>query len=189
MRVLGILAVLVSASPVVAQDATTWAEVGNWTIGIEPSLDNSCFAYSYFDGDTYLAMGYDRRDNTAYADFSDPDWSSLVEGQTYSLSIQFGRRPEWTGDALVSTFTGGDKYLELVVDDEFLNEFAGQNTVRIGFSGKEIAYLNLQGSRRALNAMIDCQNKNAGTADPFAGAATDDPFVGQDAPADDPFAQ
>lgn len=191
MRTWWIGALALGACPAMAQDANTWASVGNWTIAIEPNLANSCYAYAYFDGDTYLSMGYDRRDNTAYADFSDPDWSSLVDGETYPLTVQFGNRPEWSGDALASTFTGGDVYLELVVDDEFLNEFAGQNSVRIGFNGSEIAHLNLQGSRRALNETIACQNKNKAPAeaDPFKGAATDDPFAGQDAPADDPFAQ
>ncbi len=196
MRVMGLLVVALAASPALAEEAPVWAEVGNWTIGIEPALDNSCFAYAYFDGDTYLAMGYDRRDSTAYADFSDPDWASLVDGQSYALSVQFGNRGKWDGNALASTFTGGDVYLELIVDDEFLNEFASQSSVKIGFNGSEIAHLNLQGSRRALNELVSCQRKNSAPAvtDPFAGkSATADPFAGTtDAPSvdpTDPFAQ
>ncbi len=189
MRGSGLLALALIATPVVADEVPTWAKVGDWTISIEPSLNNSCFAYAYFNGDTYLAMGYDRRDDTAYADFSDPDWVSLVEGQTYELTVRFGNKPEWTGDALVSRFTGGDMYLELIVDDAFLDEFAAQNSVRIGFGGREIANLGLQGSRRAMNEVIACQSKNSAAADPFAGEAVPDPFAGEPAPANDPFAQ
>jgi hypothetical protein len=173
--------------------AQHWEDVAGWTIEVDPALGNGCYLYSNFDGGTQFGIGVNRADDVVYTWISDTDWTSLVAGNTYSLSITFGRRSPWTGDALAIQPDNGPIYLSLNIDSDFIEEFAGQNEVRMNFGPTEIAYLGLQGSRAAVNSMWACQDKWDSmpvSADPFAAAGNADPFAGASGTnTNDPFAQ
>jgi hypothetical protein len=173
--------------------AQHWGDSGGWSIYNDASLNNGCYLYSDFDGGTQFGIGIDRRDDSVYTWVSDTDWTSLVPGNSYPLSITFGRRSPWTGDALAIAQDNGPVYLSLIIDSNFIEEFAGQNEVRMHFGDTEIAYLGLQGSRRAVNEMYACQDswdkQPKLNDDPFANADNADPFAGQKGAGDDPFAQ
>lgn len=190
MRFKSLLVLVLAACPAQAQDPH-WADVGGWTISVDPIRANGCYLVSSFAGGTNFGLGFDRRDDTGYMFISDTDWTSLVNDQSYDLTVKFGRRSPWDGQALAVISDAGENFLTLTVDSDFMEEFANQNEVRMNFGPAEIAFLGLQGSRRALNEMIACQDAwdAAGPSDPFAGAAGADPFAKKSGIGADPFAQ
>lgn len=180
--------VLALVGSVQAQETTPWGDgdVNGWSIGIDHTIGGGCFIYTLYEGDTAARIGFDPGSKGFYFMVGDLDWKSMQDGTEYDVVLQMGKRPEWTAIALGSRL--GDIPALLVVFDDanFIAEFAGQHYISLRLGGQEIANLSLDGSARAIDEMITCQEAvNNGTA---GGPPAGDPFATTPPNNADPFA-
>ncbi|WP_332716095.1 hypothetical protein [Pelagibacterium mangrovi] len=187
-RVIGSLVSILAvvASPIAAQDAQVWDTIGNWTIAVDTTLDNSCFALTVFEGDTYLRLGLNVTEAMLpyYMILGNPSWRSIEEGKDYELTLQFDNAPAWTATA-VGTYMGDLPSLMLqAAEFDFIDEFARKHTLQITFMGRRVDSLSLSGSARATQELATCQ-----IAMDRTGLPSTDPFETRPASAPkDPFA-
>jgi hypothetical protein len=164
---------MLAAAPALAGDTVPWGkgEVAGWDISVDQSLGGGCFIMALFDGDAIVRIGFDPSQSDYYLMLSDADWQSIKAGNDYNLTLTLGHRPSW--DAAATGIMMGDQPALLVrsTDTDFIEEFSGQNNIRVEYDGNQIANLNLDGSAAALREMVNCQatmNENSGASgDPF----------------------
>lgn len=184
----GLFSVLAVSGGALAQETTPWGDgdVSGWSIGIDHTIGGGCFIYTLYEGDTAARIGFDPGSRGFYFMVGDLDWKSMQDGSEYDVVLRMGKRPEWTAVALGSRL--GDIPALLVVFDDanFIAEFAGQHYISMRLGGQEIANLSLDGSARAIDEMIRCQEavNNGAAGGPPAG----DPFAAIPPSNDDPFA-
>ncbi len=180
MRAL-VLATLLAANPLAAQETVLWGESGNWQILVDPSQGNGCFAYVSYEDGSFFRAGYDMRDGSTYVFFSNPAWASLVPDNEYAIRMNFDPiNSYWDADALAQAFDDGTLFLKFTSPEEaLLDDIIKASQARVEYNGNEIASYDLTGSTRAMLAVIDCQKENASAAaDPFANeTAVSDPFA------------
>ena len=179
------LAAALMTAPALAQGTRDWGQVGNWYVGVDGSLANSCYALHEYEDGTVLRIGLDMSstDDRWYIMFGNDRWRSIEEGGEYDVALQFDREPEWTAVATGVNMGPGSNFLYVFGSDlEFFDEFIFKNTLSLSYAGDIIARLSLSGSARATGAMIECQEAqvSAPAADPFAGKkkkSASDPFA------------
>lgn len=183
-----LFAVVALAGGAQAQETTPWGDgdVNGWSIGIDHTIGGGCFIYTLYEGDTSARIGFDPGSRGFYFLVGDLDWRSMEDGKEYDVVLQMGKRPEWTAIALGSRMGEVPALLVVFDDANFIAEFAGQNFISMRLGGQEIANLSLDGSARAIDEMISCQEAvNNGTA---GGPPAGDPFATTPPNQDDPFA-
>jgi hypothetical protein len=186
-RIIAVL--LFAAAPALGQQETVlWGETGNWQVLVDPSQGNGCFTYVGYQDGSFFRAGYDKRDDTAYVFFGDPDWASLVPGNSYTLRLYFDPIESWwDADALAQEFDDGALFLRIDSSDEnLLDDVLKSSGARVEFNGREIANYDLDGSGRAVAMVYECQSEqgSGNEADPFAtgddssdSGNTSDPFA------------
>lgn len=181
---LALIAAIV-ATPALAQDTRDWGQVGNWYIGIDSTLANSCFVLNEYDDGTVLRIGLDMSsaDDRWYIMFGNDRWQSIEVGGEYDVAVKFDNEPEWNAVAAGVDMGGSANFLYVFgTDVEFFDEFIFKNAIELFYDGGSIARLSLSGSARATASMIECQEAQASApaADPFSGKkkkSGTDPFA------------
>jgi hypothetical protein len=174
----------VSASA--SDDSEVWKEnVQGWSIYVDKTVDNGCFMATTFEGGTRLRAQFNpRADNFALV-VANPSWESINPDKFYDLTVQFGNRTPWDGEASVLVFSNMNGLVLEVGDDEaigeFVNELMRMTSVKISYRGEQIANLSLDGSYKAMEEVFACQAAmNAG------GSTPEDPFSNE-SKSTDPF--
>ncbi|MCP3972159.1 MAG: hypothetical protein GY717_17915 [Rhodobacteraceae bacterium] len=189
-----VLGISLAASGVTAQDAVFWKSVGNWDVSIDPTIGNGCYALVSWDGGTTLRIGRNPEVQNFYLLIGNKKWSSLRADKSYEISIRFGNRSPWEVSANGFQFNPGEMvYLHAQSTKMgFIREFQRALNMRISYDGNEIDNLKLVGSRKAWDAVEQCQREVAarGTGnldDPFAGSGSPN-TSGSGRKKEDPFA-
>jgi hypothetical protein len=171
-----------------ANPTITWKDdVRGWFIGVDDSIGHGCFMTATFDGGTALRVQFNPTTDLLQFMMGNPAWQSVEPGKLYPLSITFGSRSPWTGDA--EGLVMGDLHM-LVLDvpftegraELFISELKQMPHVTVEYEGRTVDRLKLSGTFAAMDEVIACQaamaEAQAGTGDPFSsGAATGaDPF-------------
>ena len=171
-------------------DSATWKEdVRGWYIGVDESVGNGCYMLAFFDGDTFLRVGFDPRYPSLDFVVGDEDWRSIEEGKVYQIEVQFGRRSPWTGEAVGFVWDDGDRSLIfsiLEVDERmflFIDELMKMQSVSVRYDGKIIASLSLKGTFAATEELMNCQLNMTGGLQ----GTGEDPFGGSTGSDADPF--
>ena len=165
------LATSLLVQPALAQDTQEWGMVGDWLIGIDPSLGNACYALNSYEDGTVLRTGLDFSgdENVWYILLGNDRWQSLEVDGEYEITMQFDREPAWTAVAAGVDMGGEAAFLYIFGSDaNFFDEFILKHGVSFTYDGAEIASLSLAGSARALVGMVQCQEELDGQRDPFA---------------------
>lgn len=181
--------------PATAQETDLWKNVGNWEISIDKTIGNGCYALASWVGGTVLRIGLNPQKNNFYTLIGNDAWTSLEDGKTYDIAIQFDSRPRWDVKANgLKLGSGGTVYLHAQSTKfEFIDEFMKANRLKLSYGGKEIDVLKLNGSSRAFQEVRACQK----AADARVAPGTDPFATGNAAPGsgkkttpgnDDPFA-
>jgi hypothetical protein len=185
MRMIVTAALLSAAmigSAVAADDTVPWGDgsVAGWDIAIDQTLGCGCYILASFDGDTIVRIGFDPSNSDYYLMLADADWKSIEADKEYDLTLTMGHRQPW--DATATGMMMGDQPTLMVrsTDTDFLDEFSSQQSIKVEYSGDQIANLNLTGSAAAIREMITCQDTvnqaSKGSGDPFKKTAAD-PFA------------
>lgn len=162
-------------APPTADDkkAPVWRRLGDWTIGIDNTMQYGCFRYGEWNNKTVFRVGVDRRtSNGYYLLFSNPDWKSLKIGQKYNLQFQFDTHSPWNGPTTVIDLGDNTAFLYATFNDtQFWNEFSTAAELDITRDGKPVTQMKLPGAKAAFDELVVCQraqDSQARTRDPFA---------------------
>lgn len=185
-------AVLMMAWPAERAFAETleFGTAGNWSISVDPTINNSCFAFTTFVDGSAFRLGFDMRPDAGSPFFvilGNIKWKSIEYGKEYPIDLTFGNKPPWSGNATGFSFDPPQDQTWLRVGvgkdtgAEFLTEFMKQQFVTVKYSGKEILRLNLKDSYKAGLKLIECQKKASQSqtiTDPFKSTSgrSSDPF-------------
>lgn len=195
VRIIGlVMLAIVAASAQAQKGSTKWADVGNWEVRVDTTLEYGCFVYSVFEGNTVFRVGINRVKNNLYFMLADDDWRSLESGKVYDLSIEFDNEGAWQVPARGTRLN--EQAVALVgqtSESLFIVEFMERHVMKVRYEGDEIVRLSLDGSYRAVQEMFNCQKQidayQDDEGDPFDGGP-DDPFGSRSpktAPDNDPF--
>jgi hypothetical protein len=149
------------------QNARIVGSSGTWVVGVDDSLGKGCFLLAEYDG-LSLRIGLDMREPArGYFMVMGDAWTSIEEGKEYETQVVFGERKPWTGPAL-GVEMGELRGVMLAIDDpDFFDEFEKSKVVRVIYKDRDVAKLDIEGSRAAVRSMWDCQ-RTAAKPDPFA---------------------
>jgi hypothetical protein len=161
-------------SPEYAQSSNpsdVWRRVGNWTIAVDHTIDDGCFAMSSFDNDSVFRIGIDPvRSKSYYFILGNTNWTSLKVGEEYELDFQFDQESPWNGTARVVKIGNGIFLMVSFSDESFWNEFIGAQALSVTRGNVSVTQLRLDGSKVAFDALIECQtaqNNRKQARDPF----------------------
>lgn len=106
----------------------------------------------------------------------DPRFESIVDGQSYALSLHFARKGRlddaWgVVKALGVAVDGGNRGVRLVLDGrDFTADFARSDTIALFRDDRLVVSLSLKGSAKAGARLRDCANmvERLRPSDPFA---------------------
>ena len=163
-----------------AGEAPLWSRSSYWEIRSDPTTGGCFMQVSYGSTTVRFGIRHDPgRVGVGYLMLTDPQWYSLVHGQSYTVQIKFDNVPgfggwaTWTG---VAHKMGDDRSMVLELDFNNPDVWKGimlASTVHVVYQGRSIVDGNLPGSTEAAGALLNCQTAyNAsvgGPADPFAG--------------------
>jgi len=153
------------------RETTVWGNAGEWSVNVDHTLGDSCFALRYFDDGTAFRVGLDLRfGNQSYVMLSNREWASIEVEKNYPMTIQFDGLSPWEANAT------GMKLGDLTIlyvpfeDTKFWGEFSSANAMRLGRNGRNFATMPLNQSANAVDQLIDCQrasNEVRSARDPF----------------------
>lgn len=164
--------------------------LGNWVINFD-SDNLICLASSISDQGTSYHVGMDVRQGSWFFSYTNQEWKSIQEGQSYNVNYLFDGRQSWGGQSI-----GIPNGLLLQgLSNPFVRDFAASMRLEVYLDQRKIDTVSLVGTRNATNAIEYCNsqaqargqsaqvanylNKAPVSADPFAGQqgqAGRDPF-------------
>lgn len=133
----------------------SFGKVSGWDVGFSKSV-GGCLAAATYQDRTTVWFGFAGDKPGAYIAFTNPRWASVeVDGQ-YDMQLIMGRT-RWNGE-----FIGFERSTEKGVfsgnlKTEFMVELAESGGVGVFLNRRRVAALSLDGSRRALEAVLSCQ--------------------------------
>ena len=174
-----------------ADQMPLYKKVGDWSIHVDETLANGCFAAGIWNGGTLFRLGVDNNPPpTLYVIIGNVKWRSLERGKEYDIDLTFGDETPWTLTASGFQFDdeSGATYLYADIGKPsnektkaFVDEFMRELSVRIVYQGNHVDTLRLTGSYDATETLFECQalmDRTGSRDDPFAAPAqtSDDPF-------------
>lgn len=160
----------VSKPPTQKNDAVSqWKSVGGWSVHVDRSLNNSCFALASNDTSAFR-IGFDVSDEfSSYFFVANESWKSIIIDKEYELRMKFDGHDPWRVVAV------GSKIGDLLAlkatfnDDRFWVEFSKAKRLAIDYNNSSIINVPTSDNDKAFDQLIACQKaqpKNA-TTDPF----------------------
>lgn len=174
---------------IAAQDSIHWKNVGAWTIKVDTSLGNSCFAAILYEDYTVFRIGFQEPGAAAamYVGLGNLNWKSLETGKDYKLFLQLDNEKPWSSPARAAMI-GQMPFLFIQTNQiRFVDQLMRKHALRVYFDGRQILNLSLRGSFAAIEELAVCQKTvdevtktPEGPSDPFSGVsqpdANKDPF-------------
>ncbi len=156
---MAIIALMALASPARSEDGLSidksFGSVAGWDIGFSKSV-GGCLAAATYRDRTTVWFGFAGDKPSAYIAFTNPRWASVeVDGQ-YDMQLVMGRT-RWNGQ-FFGFERGNEKgVFSANLKTQFMVELAESGGVGVFLNRNRIAALSLDGSRRALEAVLSCQ--------------------------------
>ena len=154
MRPILALCILIGcATTATAQD---YGQSGDWTIKVNPDNGNGCFMQKAFETGTLIQVGFVPDREGAFFAAYNPDWTTIIEGETSDLLFDFGDS-RFMGEvmgAMLDDVPGGYAYFD---NPEFASEFGRRQTVTLEGARGHTEAFDLAGSARAITAVKECQ--------------------------------
>jgi len=169
-----VLAGLAAVAPAGA-DTILWKKVGNWDVSYYEE-QRGCLASVGFQRGSTFFIGFDGSNRELLGDVTimDDAWQSIKSGVNYNIEARFGNS-RWDLDMVGVNFGGTPGLLmNPSLDDDFerfTEDFMRAINMKWSYRGAELGDYNLNGSRAAFNAAVECQRYylegGAGGSDPF----------------------
>ena len=180
MRAIASLALALCPASLSAQDTSTakWGQVGGWSIRVDRSVGNGCFASQLYEDGTSLRVGFDKSKQTIYFMIGNAAWRSLEVGKVYRMRFVFDGEKSYNGE-LTGLKLGSVVFLDHSdVSIDFTKDFMQRNGVRVYYQGNQITHLSLSNTYAAIAEVLNCQREinNAGGQGGPQPAPSGDPF-------------
>ncbi|MFC0242668.1 S1C family serine protease [Rhodopseudomonas telluris] len=133
----------------------SFGSVSGWDVGFSKSV-GGCLAAATYRDRTTVWFGFAGDKPSAYIAFTNPRWASVeVDGQ-YDMQLVMGRT-RWNGQFFGFERSNEKGVFSANLKTEFMVELAESGGVAVFLNRNRIAALSLDGSRRALEAVLSCQ--------------------------------
>lgn len=178
----GVIVTTVVPFAALASNAIPWKSVPGWEVLMDQTMGNACYVTTSYQDGTTLRLGFDFTGPKGrfYMALGNDNWKSLEAGKDYPVQIQFDNVSPWTATARALDFASS-KWLHVTTENSnFPDEFSRKQGMRVHFQGRQIVFLRLKGSARAMDEMLACQKTvNSVTAGqkPAPSAPPKDPFA------------
>jgi TonB family protein len=137
-----------------------------------------CSAFTAFDPDVVMVLGYDVAQDTALFSLYSPRWRSIAKDANYPLRIDFSTQRYYStseaegeilGEAGAQQFGVGTAWK----GEEYLGDFAAASWMEIKVRGTLLGRFSLKGTREMVRALARCSERSFREypGDPFEGAA------------------
>ncbi|NEV77957.1 trypsin-like peptidase domain-containing protein [Rhodopseudomonas sp. BR0C11] len=133
----------------------SFGKVSGWDVGFSKSV-GGCLAAATYQDRTTVWFGFAGDKPSAYIAFTNPRWASVeVDGQ-YDMQLVMGRT-RWNGEFMGFERSNEKGVFSGNLKTEFMVELAESGGVGVFLNRRRVAALSLDGSRRALEAVLSCQ--------------------------------
>lgn len=147
-----------AAVPALAQDELLdYAETQNWSIAIDPTLNNGCLMISEFEDNSVVRIGIDMTTGDGYILSANPAWQGIEEGQTYPVTIAVD---DATFDGVATGYPiDGLPGANVDFDNpDFLAGLVNAESLTLTHEGTDVMSLDITGSADAVAKLIECQD-------------------------------
>lgn len=152
------LAVICAGGAAQAQSLQQWGASDYWDVMIDPTLGNGCLIQSYFSDGSVVRIGLDARDGTGYVTAFNEAWGDIEEGAVYPISFSLDGEA-FEGEAR-GIYLDGMPGADIVFDNvDFFMSIAERQTMTMYHDGAEVMSIDLTGTMRGLEAVLDCQDE------------------------------
>lgn len=172
-----------NVAPPKSEETFVYAREEPWEIRVDTTVDGGCFVIAGYPDGTSIRLGFDRRNDNAMLLIGNSNWKSLEAGKNYALDLKFDDDSPWEAkaDAFMLDPTLATPFLRVTFTEEkFILDFATKLSLAVIWNKKQIGKYRLNGSAKAIDKMLECQEKMETTRDPFkvegAPSAGADPF-------------
>ncbi len=159
-RFLVVALLLIQASAISAEPQTeAWGQSGDWTIRVNPTVGNGCFAEKDFANGTLIQIGFVPARRGGFLAAYNTAWSDISEGQEDVLRIDFGDAL-FEGAVIGKVNDGTPGGYAFFDNPKFVDEFRKRNSLIL--SGRNSGHrieINLKGTSRALSLVEACQQQ------------------------------
>lgn len=169
--------------------AARWGEVGGWSIRVDRSVGDGCYAHQQYTDDSHLRIGFDMKKKTIYFMITNPAWRSIEVGKIYSMQLIFDGQYKYNGE-FVGIKMGDYVWLDHSdVSGEFAKDFMQRSNLRVFYQGARIASLSLANTYAAVAEVMNCQREVGGATGGGAQPPAVDPFNRSSRTPADPFSR
>lgn len=169
---LGALLTGAVAQPAASQGTrpSTWDQVGGWHIGVDPSMDDSCFARINYQDGTSLRIGFDVKHQTVHFVIANSGWEPLEVGKVYPVFVVFDDRK--SHEVSLTAFAAGSRIVlgNGSISPAFIRDLMASGKLRIVYRGLSYAHLPVRDGRAAIERMADCQEAVQAAEEASAGS-------------------
>lgn len=144
---------LASASPLFAEDATLFAQVGAWDVTVHKK---ECSTVTTLSDGTILRIGLSDKGKKGYVQTFNPAWDEFKKRHKYPVSYDLdGTIFEVEGKGIEKDgIPGAEVRFE---DPLLLVDLAQKHMLTFSVEGKEVSKIDLTGSGDAVKQMLACQ--------------------------------
>ena len=156
---LGALVAGIFVQPAAGQGKETvaWDRIGGWHIGVDRTMDDSCFAQKTYQDGTSLRVGVDGKRQTVYFVIFNGAWDLIEAGKVYPVFVVFQDRK--SHELSLGAFSLGNKTAlgNGGVSADFIRDFREGTSLRVVHRGLSIVHLQLRDANAAIERIADCQ--------------------------------
>ncbi|HEY4202410.1 MAG TPA: hypothetical protein VGM83_17805 [Devosiaceae bacterium] len=158
LAVAAALAVMTLSNSAYSEQLPKMADVDGWSISVDPSLGNGCFATSIFEDGSGLRFGFNfNQQAPLYISIIKHDWASIEDGKDYDVTLQFDRSPPWNATATGIHMGDFPGLIVSAADSNFFDQLARKQHVTWYYNNVALDTYNLKGTYAAVDALLACQ--------------------------------
>ncbi len=147
-----------TGSAVWAQNLEPWGASDYWDVMIDPTLGNGCLIQGAFEDGSVVRIGLDRTNGTGYVTAFNDAWGDIEEGAVYPISFALDGEG-FEGEAR-GMYLDGMPGADIVFDNvDFFMSIAQRQTMTMYHDGAEVMSIDLTGTMRGLEAVLECQDE------------------------------
>lgn len=142
------------------QEPSLWSHEGDWYVLREPPPSNLCYTARSYPDLTVLRIGYLNGAWPMYIGVGNPGWSHIQEAADYYVVYSTETQMAWPFLAKGNLFNPLVPFLLGGFDSQvFLADLMSKNRLTVRIEGQKPFTLSLKGSKKALEAMAECQRQ------------------------------
>ncbi|MBC6408806.1 MAG: hypothetical protein GDA40_12325 [Rhodobacteraceae bacterium] len=145
-----------AATPGMARELLDWGAVEGWNIMINPAAGDGCMMERQFEDGTLFQLGAIPAERGGFFAVYNRDWTWIEDGATGPIHFQFEDK-KFGGEAygkVSGKWYGGFAYFN---NPDLAYDFARKASVTISNDDGQSVVVDLTGSEKALDMVIQCQ--------------------------------